>query len=328
MFYDASRECWVGQLPRDEVGRRPKVSAPTEAEAHRKLYDLQRERDAGTLDSGRTTVGEYLKAWARDTLMLSDRAASTITKHEVAVRLHLVPSLSRIKLAKLAPMHVQRFVRDKLDAGTGRSTVQQSLTTLRQALKQAEIMCFAEGDRLYPMIVVTQATGLRQSEVLGLRWADLDLDEGWLHLRRQLGRDGVLRDLKTPAARRSLPLPRHVVDVLRPHREAQDGERAAIYWRTTTWCSRPTRAVREPAQRAPLVDADSPTGRCRAPGHGGPRHSVCALSDEFARPMESKQGRHRVMTDRSQCTTASEQGSSNSPMTSGDGGRHGTDRRY
>ncbi len=44
-------------------------------------------------------------------------------------------------------------------------------------------------------------------------------------------RDGVLRDLKTAAARRSLPLPRHVVDVLRAHRQTQDGERAAaIYW--------------------------------------------------------------------------------------------------
>ena len=56
------------------------------------------------------------------------------------------------------------------------------------------------------MVVVAQATGLRQSEVLGLRWADLDLDEGWLHLRRQLGRDGMLREFKTPAA--ATPPPR------------------------------------------------------------------------------------------------------------------------
>jgi integrase len=64
-----------------------------------------------------------------------------------------------------------------------------------------------------------------------LCWADIDLDDGRLHVRRQLGRDCTLRDLKTPAARRSLPLPRHVVDVLRAHRAAQVAEQvAAIYW--------------------------------------------------------------------------------------------------
>lgn len=253
------------------------MSAATEAEAHRKLYDLQRERDAGTLDAGRTTVGEYLNAWARDTLMLSDRATSTIAKHDVAVRLHLVPALGRIKLAKLTPMHVQRCVRDKLDAGTGRSTVQQSLTTLRQALKQAvlwglvprnvsalvdgvagkaterrpftvheqaEILRFAEGDRLYPMVVVAQATGLRQSEVLGLRWADLDLDEGWLHLRRQLGRAGMLREFKTPAARRCHSPATWLMCSEHTGRRRTASAPPRSTGRTTTWCSPRARAAR------------------------------------------------------------------------------------
>ena len=83
------------------------------------------------------TVGQFLEAWVRDTLSVSNRDPRTIEKHERAVRLHLVPALGRIRLARLTPMQVQRFVRDEVDADKGPTTIQQSLTTLRLALKQA-----------------------------------------------------------------------------------------------------------------------------------------------------------------------------------------------
>jgi integrase len=228
------------------------------------LYDKLRERQQGLVSAGRMTVKQYLESWVRDTLMVSDRAHSTKVKHEVAVRLHLVPALGKIKLAKLTPMHVQQYKREKLAAGTGRATVQQSLRTLRMALKQAvawgmlarnvatlvegvaakpaerrpftieeqvAILRAARGDRLYAMVVLAHATGLRQSELLGLCWSDLDLEGGWVHVRKQLGRDGRRKDLKTDAARRSLPLADSAVQVLRLHKAAQDAERkSAVYW--------------------------------------------------------------------------------------------------
>lgn len=61
--------------------------------------------------------------------------------------------------------------------------------------------------------------------------ADLDLDGGWLRVRQQMGRDGRFKDLKTEAGRRVIPLPKHVVTLLRQHREQQAKERAdAIEW--------------------------------------------------------------------------------------------------
>ena len=41
----------------------------------------------------------------------------TTQGYELTVRRHLVPGLGRIKLAKLTPMHVQRFINDELAAG-------------------------------------------------------------------------------------------------------------------------------------------------------------------------------------------------------------------
>jgi hypothetical protein len=79
------------------------------------------------------TVKQFLDAWVRDTLSVSGLDPRTIGNYERAVRLRLVPALGKVKLAKLTPMHVQRFVGAQLAAGVGPTAVQQALTTLRMA---------------------------------------------------------------------------------------------------------------------------------------------------------------------------------------------------
>jgi hypothetical protein len=66
VFFDESKGRWIGQLPRDEFGHRPKVSGATEAEAQRKLYNKLREREQGLMSAGRMTVKQYLESWVRD----------------------------------------------------------------------------------------------------------------------------------------------------------------------------------------------------------------------------------------------------------------------
>jgi integrase len=48
--------------------------------------------------------------------------------------------------------------------------------------------------------------GLRLGELRGLRWADVDLVSGVLHVRRSLGRDGTPQETKTDAGQRAVPL--------------------------------------------------------------------------------------------------------------------------
>jgi integrase len=69
--------------------------------------------------------------------------------------------------------------------------------------------------------------GLRQGELLGLRWQDVDLGGRVLHVRQQLQRsDGRLQlvSLKTRKSRRLLPIPGFVAELLEAHRERQDAE--------------------------------------------------------------------------------------------------------
>lgn len=84
------------------------------------------------------------------------------------------------------------------------------------------------GDPLHALWVTAAWTGMRQGELLGLRWEDVDLERGSLVVRRSLsrlpGKRGtryVLTEPKTDRSRRTVPLLPEVVTVLRAVRKAQ-----------------------------------------------------------------------------------------------------------
>ena len=82
------------------------------------------------------------------------------------------------------------------------------------------------GTRWEALLVVTVATGLRQGEVLGLRWGDIDVQRGVLQVRRQLHRD---KTYGTPKAksRRRIDLAAPETRALAGHKARQDAVRRA-----------------------------------------------------------------------------------------------------
>jgi len=92
------------------------------------------------------------------------------------------------------------------------------------------------GDRLEALYSVALTMGLRQGEALGLRWEDVDLDTGTMHVRHQLQRiDGKLTlvPLKTARSRRTLALPDSITFGLREHRlrQLEDAVKAGKRWK-------------------------------------------------------------------------------------------------
>jgi integrase len=88
-----------------------------------------------------------------------------------------------------------------------------------------------QDDRLYAAWRLAALTGMRRGEVLGLRWADLDLDGGWLSVRQTLvviDNQPQLSQPKTTRGSRRLALDPGTVTALRVHRKAQAAERLAI----------------------------------------------------------------------------------------------------
>jgi integrase len=177
------------------------------------------------------------------------------------MRHHLIPGLGRRPLAKLTPEEVQAFLNRKLSSGLSPRSVQFMRAILRRALGQAlkwglvsrnvaalvdppktksaelqplkpdqvqHFIAGIKGDRFEALYITAVATGLRQGELLGLRWEDVDLDEGQIVVRRALQRvDGkpTFVETKTSRSRRTVGLPTVAREALREHRLGQLQER-------------------------------------------------------------------------------------------------------
>jgi integrase len=240
--------------------KRRYVTGKTRDEVHDKLIEAMGNRAQGLhFDAGTLTVGEYVTRWLNDSVRGTVRP-STFEVHRHMIEPHIVPTLGRLKLKDLNPAHVRGFYREKLDSGPSAATVRKMHSVLRKALKEAvldgliprnaceavkapkverkEIMPLdreqaralleaASGDRLEALYVLAVHTGMREGELLGLKWEDVDLERSVLRLRRALVREGsktALGDLKTPKSRRSVRLTAVATDALRGHLERQLAE--------------------------------------------------------------------------------------------------------
>jgi integrase len=246
------------------TGRKRKVIyAKSQAEARRKLTEALANRDKGfTYDAEGLTVKGYLARWLEDSVRGSVKA-TTYQSYASLVRLHICPTLGSTKLSTLTPAHVQGLYRQKLDDGLAPKTVKYIHTTLHRALRQAvrwglvprnaaaeadppkvitlemrplspiqarTLLQAAKGNRLETLYVLAVTTGMRQGELLGLRWEDVDLECRTVRVRRTLtlARGGpCLTEPKTKGSRRSIRLTAGALEALERHRGRQEGEGAA-----------------------------------------------------------------------------------------------------
>ncbi|WBB71183.1 hypothetical protein [Micromonospora sp. WMMD812] len=97
-----------------------------------------------------------------------------------------------------------------------------------------QLVAAAHGDRMKARRIIGLSLGLRQSEVLGLWWEDIDLDAATLRVRRQLTRARIpveklsFGPLKSAKSMRVLPLPAPLVVALGEHQQRQRQERDAL----------------------------------------------------------------------------------------------------
>jgi len=100
-----------------------------------------------------------------------------------------------------------------------------------QTLTEAQVHQFLDvvvGDRFEALYILALSTGMREGELLGLRWEDLNLERSSLQLQVSLQLSGstyILAEPKTIHSRRRIGLSRHAVEALRHHRARQNKER-------------------------------------------------------------------------------------------------------
>jgi integrase len=254
-------------------GSRRAYYGKTRAEAAQKLLRAQAAIATGLPLAGeRLTVGPFLEAWLRDNAAHKVRV-KTLVRYRELVRLHIAPVIGRISLTKLTPQQVERMMANVADKGVSPRTVAHCRAVLRTAINYAmrhslvsrnvaaladapkvpepeiraitpaaarQVLAAVKDDRLEALFTVALACGLRQSEALGLRWGDVDLDSATLRVQRTIQRvDGKYQVLepKTKRSRRTISLPAPVATSLRQHKARQTGERLRVgpAWEGDAW---------------------------------------------------------------------------------------------
>lgn len=131
-----------------------------------------------------------------------------------------------------------RVLREHADPDPSVEALQSTETACRQVAEQfdeAILIRAARGERWEPAVLLAATTGARRSEVLALRWSDVDLDTAKARITRglHLVRDAeggrlIYTDPKTNRGRREISLPPTAVVGLRRWRQAQVQRRLAI----------------------------------------------------------------------------------------------------
>jgi integrase len=253
---------WVGQytIQTIEGNKTRYIYSKTRKDAATKLAKAIADRDAGfVFDAGSLNLGQYLDKWldaVKDTVK-----QRTWQRHEEISRIHLKPALGDVRLARLNALQVQSLYRAKLDSGLSPRTVQIIHTTLYKGLKQAvkwslvprnvadavnpprppkseinpltvnqvkALLRAAEGNKLETLYVLAVTTGMRQGELLGLQWRDVDLHSGTIQVRRTIF-SGVISAPKTARSRRSIRLTRVAMRALQQHHEKQEQESEWVF---------------------------------------------------------------------------------------------------
>ena len=151
----------------------------------------------------------------------TSRRASTWSHYEQLNRTYVLPYLGKIKLKDLRPDTIQLFYDRLLKEKVGEYTINKIHTMLHGALEQAvkiglasrnaadaaipprphskemqfldenqvsQMLLAARGSRMEAILHLAVATGMRQMELLGLKWTDLDWVKQTLRIERQLER--------------------------------------------------------------------------------------------------------------------------------------------
>jgi integrase len=246
---------WIADYS-DGNGDRHQRRFPTKREAVAFIEPLKVAVRAGTHVSlpSDLTVRDACDKWLKRCEANGLERGSIKTNRE-HVLIHIVPRIGNQRLSKFTKGHVEHF-RDSLlvgDKALTRPTARKVLVSFKAVLKVNGCAHLGDGvsiriakrdrrllevgrdiptpeeisrlvkaatGRTKVLLMVAASTGLRASELRGLRWSDVDLKTGELHVRQRADRWNAIGSPKTDGSRRTLPLAHDLVAALREWKAA------------------------------------------------------------------------------------------------------------
>jgi integrase len=208
------------------------------------------------------SVGDFLHQWL-ESEHKAHIAQTTNLRYQGLLKNHITPKLGKYSLQELNPSLVNWLLQEMSKEGLGARSLQQTRSFLSVAMKSAEdkgliqnnpiakvrnpkyrpseinplsleevrrLLKTYEGTYMGARLHIALVCGLRQGEALGLRWEDVDLANGLLHIHVQIqsiaGRKSFAT-LKTQRSRRTIALTHETIRALHKQSEIVIGMRSA-----------------------------------------------------------------------------------------------------
>ena len=259
---------YLGKNPDGTLRYHRETFHGTKKEAEKRRTEILRALDTGGyVEPTKMTVGEWMERWLKDYAKPNTKAR-TYEGYEMNIRTHVIPTIGHIALSELKPYTLQRLYSEKLSEYVPRLKGTRSPTTINQlhriihkALEDAvvggllarnvadavkpprkrktEIKVWSQEEtlqflrssrnhRLYPLFLLAVTTGLSRSELVGLRWEDVDLQNGVVHVRQSIVETRNGRVTQTPKSDnrvRGVKIGPEVVAALKKHSARMAEER-------------------------------------------------------------------------------------------------------
>lgn len=254
-------QIYTGQGPDGKPRRHFETVKGRKSDAQRRLTELLASLDKGVYTPpGRLTVADHLRQWLEG-YVKTNCSQRTLDGYQSIIERHLVPSLGHVQLKNLHPQTIQAYY-GKAGETLSKQTVHHQHRVLSQSLKYAVRQGYlgrnpaelvdppspgnkpmrtlapgevellleeAQGSYNYPVIYTALSTGLRQAELLGLRWRDIDLDMLSISVSQVLyKRKGVceFKEPKTSHSRRRVAMTPKLAAFLREYRAGRE----SLFW--------------------------------------------------------------------------------------------------
>jgi len=252
-------QVYTGAGPEGKRRRHFETVRGRKGDAQRRLTELLTSLDKGVYTPpGRLTVGEHLHNWLEG-YVKTNCSQRTLDGYQAIVEHHLIPTLGQLRLKQLHTQAIQSYYGkacEKLSARTVHHFHRVLSQSLKYAVRQgylgrnpcelvdapsprkktmrtmtpAEVEILLESiydNHYYPVIYTAVSTGLRQAELLGLRWRDIDLEMMSISVSQVLyKRHGVctFKEPKTAHSRRRVAMTPKLALYLRDYKAERESQ--------------------------------------------------------------------------------------------------------
>ncbi len=250
-------QIYTGTGPDGKPRRHFETVRGRKGDAQRRLTELLSSLDKGIYTPpGRLTVAEHLRNWLEG-YVKTNCSQRTLDGYQSIIETHLVPALGQVQLKHLNPQAIQSYYGKACEKLSAR-TVHHQHRVLSQSLKfavrqgylgrnpaemvdppspskkamrtltpgEVEVLFdSAQDNYYYPVIYTAVSTGLRQAELLGLRWRDIDLDMLSISVSQVLYKRGgicVFKEPKTAHSRRRVRMTPKLALFLKDYRASRE----------------------------------------------------------------------------------------------------------